>query len=175
MLIDEEISIGKIFSSNELPTDLIQLLELIRMPLVRLSETKFPKPLFNQWKLSGIIEPILTRTDKKQWNIFSLMDYVILDVVNILWHKNIDEDKIKLAVTKMLSEGIKIIEAINLPKLTGSSEDINYISYIDKQESILHNDDEKVSGLINQVLKLSSNLDLMVYLRQQKKINPHKN
>jgi hypothetical protein len=86
-------------------------LELLRQPLLHLSDIDIPKPVFNTWKKSGLIN-FQKSTDRRLWNLFSLLDYIILKIIFRLWNNDVDVEKIKSSLKRLL-DGIYNIDLTN--------------------------------------------------------------
>ena len=130
-------------------------MELLRTPVLRLSETNIPKHSFFQWKKAKYLDSLFpTQNQKigepnkkeKEWTMFSIMQSVVLDIVNILWDRNL-ESKIKEFVDEYM---------------LGDDFDNQLKSYLQDDE---HN--------LEKVLKKSKNEDILGFMYYQKKINPH--
>jgi hypothetical protein len=94
------------------------LLEALRTPLLRLSELhhlKILKPVFNQWKRDNLLNSLLRKSEESEntkWQIFSLLDIVILQIVRILWDKKTENSIIKSIVDELL-DGQSLNDCIN--------------------------------------------------------------
>lgn len=170
MLKNTEKGLGEMMAGVYMPEKLSELLELLRVPLQKLSETNIDKSVYNLWKRTGIIDALILKTEERKWNRISIMELVILNIVNVLWQRKIKDEKIKEVVNKMLSEGLKSIEIKN--PLNGI---IGTAWYWDNSVSsdYLGDLNEKTYTLGKKVIQLGQDLDLMMHLNTQKKLNPH--
>ncbi len=121
-------------------------LEMIRKPILKLSESDICKHEYFTLKKHGLIGKI-KESDGRRWNLFSLLEVMVLSVVKFLWKHNVENEKIKKVVEELTkADDIQgIFGTINI-------EDVN-AKYGES------NSDEKS--------------DLFTYFHNQKKINPH--
>ncbi len=135
--------------------DIASILELLRTPIFKLSETNIPKHSFFQWKKAKYLDSLFPPQnqkigepdkDEKVWLRPSIMQSVVLSLVNILWERNL---------------GFKIKEFIDEYMLGDD---------FDKQLKMYLQDDEHN---LEKVLKKSKNEDILGFMYYQKKINPH--
>jgi hypothetical protein len=134
------------YLSNLKSADLAECLSILRQPILKLSETNLSKALFNTWKREKIINTLIIDGTERQWNKFSILDLVILNVINILWEHDIPVQAIKNTLALLLDgKGIR--------------NDVNDImDYpLESTKSIIDDD---------------SNLNLLEYIVNQKKKNP---
>jgi hypothetical protein len=134
------------FTSVLKSSSLAACLEILREPLLRLSEIDIPKPLFNQWKKEGLINFQITTSEEKLWNRFSILDYVILNIIKVLWENEVDTNIIK-NILHIILDGKGIRNHV---------DDILDASVLTDQTKYEDNPD----------------LDLMHYIVAQKKLNP---
>lgn len=126
--------------------NLANCLGVLRRPILKLSEINIEKSSFNQWKREGILDSLFLKNEKKTWNMFSLMDLVVLEITKILWGYNIDDKNIK-EVVEILLDG-----------------------EYDRQINVMMDDEDK--GYMNHFGN-PSKFDLIQYLVKQKIENPH--
>lgn len=135
---------------------LINTLKVLRMPILKLSETNITKHSFFQWKNAKYLDALfpasideINNPDKKKtkgWNKFSILDLTILSIVNILWERNLD---------------YKIKEFVEL-FLLGDD--------FDKQIKMFVNEDSKI---IEEAFLKNNESTLLNYMFMQKKESPH--
>lgn len=134
--------------------DITKTLELLRKPLLKLSETQIPKHSFYQWKKAKYLDSLLPKQENtnsnqdvpKEWTRFSIMELVILYIVNNLWERNL---------------GYKIKEFIDDYML---GEDF------DNQLKMLLQDEHNI---LEKLFNKSKEGDILGFIYEQKKINPH--
>jgi len=149
--IDELSSIFKSLKTD----DVVSVLELLRTPLLKLSETNIPKHQFFQWKKAKYLDSLFPpqnqkvgKSDKKEkeWTIFSVMQTVILSFVKILWERNL-ESKIKEFVDEYM---------------LGDDFDNQLKSYLQED-----------GDMLEKVFNKSKYEDILGFMYYQKKVNPH--
>lgn len=127
--------------------DLITTLSIFREPIFKLSETDITKSVFNQWKHEKIIEKLINNNSSRSWNRFSITEVALLYIINTLWERNIEKEKIKEAIDLLL-DGEDLTKQINEIL---EDEESNYLNIIEKVQKI----------------------DLIGYIAIQKKHNPN--
>ncbi len=137
--------------------ELSKILEVLRSPLFKLSETNLNKPIYNLWKKQGLIEKLIRKTDERVWNKFSIMELVILYVVNILWNMNIDNKIIKEVIDKMLDD--EYVENL---------DSVYWYWKVAEQIAEEEGKDPKKALAL-----LKPKIDLLMYLTTQQEQNPH--
>jgi len=129
--------------------DLITILNIFREPIFKLSETDITKSVFNQWKFENILEKIINNNDNnsRSWNRFSITELALLYVVETLWARNIEIEKIKETID-LLIDGEDLAKQVN---------------------EILEDEENNYLNIIEKVQKI----DLIGYIAIQKKQNPN--
>lgn len=101
-----ELSLADIVTSLEYG-HLNICLHVLRYSVLKLSESNIDKPMFNIWKRAGILDSFIsTEKDVKTWNRFSVLDLILLKIVEILWNKKFTNDSIKKVIAKLLNGDI---------------------------------------------------------------------
>jgi len=134
--------------------DITKTLELLRKPIFKLSETQIPKHSFYQWKKAKYLDSLFPKQENtnsnkdvpKEWTRFSIMESVILSIVNNLWERNL---------------GYKIKEFIDEYML---GEDFN------NQLKMLLQDE---NNILEKLFNKSKEGDILGFIYEQKRINPH--
>jgi hypothetical protein len=134
--------------------DITKTLELLRKPLFKLSETQIPKHSFYQWKKAKYLDSLFPKQEStnsnqdvpKEWTRFSIMETVILSIVNNLWERNL---------------GYKIKEFVDEYML---GEDF------ENQLKMLLQDEHNI---LEKLFNKSKKGDILGFIYEQKKINPH--
>lgn len=128
--------------------DLVSTLNVFREPIFTLSETDITKSVFNQWKKENIIDKLLVGNNtSRSWNRFSITELTILYVVNTLWERNINDEKIK-EVIDFLIDGDDLEKQVN---------------------DILEDEENRYLNMLEK----AQNIDLIGYIATQKKQNPN--
>jgi len=153
----EENDVLKILAGDSEYGELSKILEVLRLPLFKLSETNLNKAIFNLWKREGLIEKLIIKTEEKVWHMFSSMELVILYVVNILWSRKIEDKIIKDVIDKMLDD--KYVEKL---------DSIYWYWNISEHLALEQGKDPKEALAL-----LKPKLDLLMYLNRQQEQNPH--
>jgi hypothetical protein len=152
-------NLAKILKSEVSYNELPKILEALRKPILKLSETNFTKNLYNDWKRSGILDKLDINENVRKWGRFSIMKIVILDVVNTLWHLGFDNEIIKEVIDGLLDD--TAIDKLDSVYMHWS------ISDSIAQESGIPYDNEEFER------KLEKNIDLLIYFNSQAIENPH--
>jgi len=126
--------------------ELASMLDILRYPILKLSEIQILKNNYNIWKKAGYLDSMFGKGSVKPiWNKFSLTQLIVLVIVDMLWQRKMNNN-IKAYVdafmdSTQLDEQIKsILEA----------ENQTYLKALD-----------------------GKNLDLLTYIVTQKKANPN--
>jgi len=71
---------------------LASILDVIRLPTLRLSDIRISKNDFNIWKKAGYLDSMFGReVEKLVWNLFSVSQLIVLVLVNMLWERKMNE------------------------------------------------------------------------------------
>jgi hypothetical protein len=126
--------------------ELALMLDIMRLPILKLSEIQISKNAFNIWKKAGYLDSIFGKgNDYHGWNKFSLTQLIVLVIVDMLWERKMN-DKIKDYVDAFMN----------------SSE-------LDEQiKSLLEDENQTYLKALE-----GKNLDLLTYIVTQKKENPN--
>ncbi len=126
--------------------ELAAILEIMRVPILKLSEINISKNNFNIWKKAGYLDSMFgTDGDNHGWNKFSLTQLIILSIVDMLWERKMNKD-IKDCVDGFM-DSTQLDEWIT---------------------EILEDENQTYLKALN-----GKNLDLITYIVTQKKENPN--
>lgn len=68
--------------------ELIRSLELMRLPILKLSDINISKTNFNKWKKEKYLDSMFGEVStSKVWQKFSLIQLMVLTIVNMLWER----------------------------------------------------------------------------------------
>ena len=68
--------------------ELVKCLELLRLPILKLSDINISKTNFNKWKKEKYLDSMFGEvTTNKVWQKFSLIQLMVLTIVNMLWER----------------------------------------------------------------------------------------
>ena len=117
--------------------ELASILEIMRLPILKLSEIQISKNDFNIWKKAGYLDSIFRKEqDNHGWNKFSLTQLIILVIVDLLWGRKMNQN-IKDIVEAFMDSSeldehiISILEDENQAYLKGlNGKNIDLLSYI---------------------------------------------
>jgi hypothetical protein len=138
--------------------ELLKFLKLIRTPIVKLSETSIIKSDYNAWKRSGVLESMFKKNEKKEWQVFSITQLIILCIVDNLVLRNIDTHIIRKIVDDLLKNA--------------AIDDLESFYWFWKGKEIEAEESGEALDIDAEFLKLKNKLDLMTYFTQQKQNNP---
>ena len=126
--------------------ELSSILDIMRMPILKLSEIQISKNDFNIWKKAGYLDSIFGKEgDNHGWNKFSLTQLIVLVIVDLLWRRKMNQN-IKEYVEAFMDS-----------------------SQLDEQIiSMLEDENQGYLKALN-----GKNLDLLSYIISQKKVNPN--
>lgn len=126
--------------------ELAKMLDIMRLPILKLSEIQILKNNFNIWKKAGYLDSMFGKgSDNHGWNKFSLTQLIVLVIVDMLWERKMNNN-IKAYVDALMD----------------SSE-------LDEQiKSIIEDENQTYLKALD-----GENLDLLTYIVTQKKENPN--
>ncbi|MEX0597740.1 MAG: hypothetical protein WD512_14710 [Candidatus Paceibacterota bacterium] len=128
--------------------EMTEFLQILRQPLIKITDSRIDKHLFFQWKKFGLTESLFKKEEKKSWNVLSILELTVLEIISMLWKRDIDENAIK-NVVDILLDGEDLKDAIN-----------ERIELLDSEHHV-------------QITDKILNNDFISYLVEQKKTNPH--
>lgn len=127
--------------------ELVKSLELLRLPILKLSDINISKTNFNKWKKEKYLDSMFGEvTTNKVWQKFSLIQLMVLTIVNMLWERRMTTH-IKSYVDALMDDK-ELNDALNE---IIEDEDQLFIKAIDK----------------------ARNSDMLSYLVKQKITNPN--